>query len=102
EKAAPAPAAAGIVRDRHDQRPGPLRQHGAANVIAATLTGRYPRAFRKDHHPAAVLQTLGALPAELADGRGDAAAIDGDRLENGKRPAEERYPEQFALEYPGL
>jgi len=102
EEPAPPPVEPGVVRDRHDQPARLGREHRAADAVLLGLAGRDARALREHQHPAALLEPLAALRHDLLDRVMAGAAVDGDRLHQARRPADERDPQDLALEDPRL
>src|SRR4051812_38990722 len=92
------PDPAGVVRDRHDRRPARRGEPRAAELVGAPLARRYARALGEDHDPEALLQPLAAAPGDAAQRLDAARAVDRDGAHQREPPAEERDPEQLALE----
>ena len=100
---APRPVCAGIVRQRHHQLAGGGGEQGAAHSrILARLPRRHARALRKDDDPQPIGKPRLALFDHLVDGPVTLSPIDGDRPQHLQSPADERDPQQLALEHPHL
>ena len=96
------PDMAGVVRHRNHRRTGLDREPGAAQLVGPPLARREPVALGEDHDPEPLREPLAPLLEGLPERLHAGAALDGDGAHHGQAPAEERHPQELALDHPDL
>ncbi len=99
EKRVARPEQARVVRHRHDRRAARRGEPRAAELIGTALARTHAGALRKYHDPEALLEPFTAAPRDGPQSRDAARAVDGDRAHQREAPAEERDPQELALEH---
>jgi len=92
------PSIAGGVSHDQDGGTDRVRQCGAADLKRTGRSDRNPCPLRKQHDPDIVGDALPAFADERSQRSPTISAVDGDRLQQAERPAEERYVQQLAFD----
>src|SRR5687768_8018711 len=96
------PVFARIVRHRQDGRAGTHREQRSADAVAPDLARSDARALGENRHPHSLREAPPALLHDLVARAVAAGAVDRDAADRVEAPADERQPEQLALDDPAL